>query len=215
MPQQPVNGHEARRLRTREALRASASALFESIGFEATSVADIARGARVSERTFYMHFPSKEDVLFAHVDDFAALAIQVAERSESPHAVDRVRAAVGALVDEACSEEAIARQAGIRAALGVRGEIPRPLASQLMKLARELSVRIAESTDSRPAQVAPMVGAALGAVEGAGLADALVPASPTEPREGMLQALDAALLGFRFGRLPEAVPIRRPERLDR
>ncbi|PRB14171.1 TetR/AcrR family transcriptional regulator [Microbacterium sp. MYb62] len=197
MPQAPENGHDARRKRTHQALRDSASQLFETRGYEATTVAEIARHAEVSERTFYVHFPSKEDLLFAHVDDFAALAWRVAHETGSAHAADRVHAAMRALIDAASTEEAVTRQAAIRAALGARGELPRSLANRLMNLARGLALRISADTGSALADVAPMVGAALGAIEGAGLDGALRVDAIDVRREAMIRALDAALHGFR------------------
>lgn len=196
MPQGAPNGHDARRRRTYDALRESASHLFEAHGYEATTVAAICRHAQVSERTFFVHFPSKEDVLFAHVHDFTALAWRVAHESESVHAVDRVRAAMLALVEASCTEESVARQAGIRAALGARGEIPRSLAAQLMNLARGLALQICADTETPLATVSPMVGAALGAIEGAGLDGALDPDSSGSRREAMVRALESALRGF-------------------
>lgn len=44
------------------ALRAAAFRLFAERGYAATSTADIARAAGVSPRTFFNHFPTKEDV---------------------------------------------------------------------------------------------------------------------------------------------------------
>lgn len=197
MPHAQENGHQARRRRTHQALRESASQLFEIHGYEATTVAEIARHAQVSERTFYVHFPSKEDLLFAHVHDFATLAWRVAHETESPHAVDRVQAAMRALIDASTTEESLTRQAAIRAAIGARGEIPRSLAARLMDLARGLAGRVSADTGSALSTVAPMVGAALGAVEGAGLDGALRTDAIDERRAAMIRALDAALRGFR------------------
>lgn len=214
MPHAQQNGHEARRRRTHQALRDSASRLFEIHGYEATTVAAIARHAQVSERTFYVHFPSKEDLLFAHVDDFAALAWRVAHETESPHAVDRVHAAMRALIDASTTEESLTRQAAIRAAIGARGEIPRSLAGQLIDLARGLARRVSADTGSATATVAPMVGAALGAIEGAGLDGALRDDATDERRAAMVRALDAALHGFRATESEPAVkltPRARPE----
>lgn len=210
MPQGPTNGHDARRRRTYDALRESASHLFEVHGYEATTVAEICRHAQVSERTFFVHFPSKEDVLFAHVHDFTALAWRVAHETESPHAVDRVRAAMLALIDASCTDESVAREAGIRAALGARGEIPRSLAAQLMNLARGLALQICTDTETPIATVSPMVGAALGAIEGAGLDGALDSDTSGSRREAMVRALESALLGFRT-RAPRAKS-NRPDR---
>lgn len=197
MPTSATNGHDARRARTREALLASASELFEVHGYDATTVAQIARRAHVSERTFYVHFPMKEDLLFAHVRDFDALARRVAHETPSADPVDRVHAALSALIDAASTDESVARQAAVRAQLGARGEIPRSLAGHLMNLARGLAQSISTDTGAAIATVAPIVGAALGAVEGAGLEAALRTTDAAERRESMTRALDAALRGFR------------------
>jgi AcrR family transcriptional regulator len=49
---------------TRGRLQDVAYALFAERGFETVSVADIARGAEVTERTFYRYFGDKREVLF-------------------------------------------------------------------------------------------------------------------------------------------------------
>lgn len=54
--------------RTREALRAAALERFLAHGVEDTSAEQIAEDAGVSLRTFYRHFGSKHDLLFADFD---------------------------------------------------------------------------------------------------------------------------------------------------
>lgn len=54
--------------RTRSTLQHAALARFLEHGVEATTIADIAADAGVTERTFYRHFPSKQHVLFADYD---------------------------------------------------------------------------------------------------------------------------------------------------
>ncbi len=71
----------AQRAETRERLQRSALELFRRDGFDATSVAEIAAGAGVTERTFFRHFPSKEAVLFQDYESrlewfSAALAVR-------------------------------------------------------------------------------------------------------------------------------------------
>src|SRR6058998_1416770 len=55
----------ARSERTREALRQAAVVRFLAQGVEDTSAEQIAADAGVSLRTFYRHFASKHDLLFA------------------------------------------------------------------------------------------------------------------------------------------------------
>jgi len=54
--------------RTREALRQAALVRFIAQGFEDTTAEQIAADAGVSLRTFYRHFASKHDLLFADYD---------------------------------------------------------------------------------------------------------------------------------------------------
>lgn len=190
-----ANGHEIRRKRTRQALLDSALHLFDSQGYSKTTVAEIARRAGVSERTFYMHFPAKEDLLFSHLQDFAELAWRTARETDSPRADDRVHAAVQAMIDAARRGDG-SQFAQIRAGAGLRGEIPRSLAAQLMALARGLATRVAAATDTPIAVVAPMVGAAIGAVEAAGLIG-FIDSEGGSRHDEMSRALDAALHGFR------------------
>ena len=58
----------ARSERTREALRQAALVRFIAQGVEETSAEQIAADAGVSLRTFYRHFASKHDLLFADYD---------------------------------------------------------------------------------------------------------------------------------------------------
>jgi AcrR family transcriptional regulator len=49
----------------RERLASAAMALYESKGFEETTVAEIAQSAGLTERTFFRYFADKREVLFA------------------------------------------------------------------------------------------------------------------------------------------------------
>ncbi|HNF06334.1 MAG TPA: helix-turn-helix domain-containing protein, partial [Mycobacterium sp.] len=60
--------HTARSERTRDALRRAALVRFLAQGVEDTSAEQIAADAGVSLRTFYRHFASKHDLLFADYD---------------------------------------------------------------------------------------------------------------------------------------------------
>jgi AcrR family transcriptional regulator len=58
-------------------LERAALELFETQGFERTSVAQIARTAGLTERSFYRYFPDKREVLFAGNELEAHLVAQV------------------------------------------------------------------------------------------------------------------------------------------
>jgi AcrR family transcriptional regulator len=53
-----------RKLRTRRALQEAALYLFAEQGYDETTVAQIAARAEIGLRTFFLHFPTKEAVLF-------------------------------------------------------------------------------------------------------------------------------------------------------
>jgi AcrR family transcriptional regulator len=59
----PAGRREANKQATRAALRDAAARLFAEQGYEATTVTQIARAARVGERTFYRYFDGKDDLL--------------------------------------------------------------------------------------------------------------------------------------------------------
>ena len=56
--------------KTRAAIMAASAALFSQAGYEAASVAQICEQAGVSKGAFYHHFPSKQDLFLAILEDW-------------------------------------------------------------------------------------------------------------------------------------------------
>ena len=84
----------ARSERTREALRRAAVVRFTAQGIEETSAEQIAADAGVSLRTFYRHFASKHDLLFADYDAGVHwFRKALAERSPDESIIESVQAA--------------------------------------------------------------------------------------------------------------------------
>jgi AcrR family transcriptional regulator len=61
---------ERKRQHTRQQILQAAQNLFAERGFEAVTVAEIARAADYSEVTVFNHFPTKEDLVFAGMEFF-------------------------------------------------------------------------------------------------------------------------------------------------
>ena len=63
-PTNPPPGlRERKKIKLRRAIQAAALLLFETQGYEHTTVEQIAEAAETSTTTFYRYFPTKEDVV--------------------------------------------------------------------------------------------------------------------------------------------------------
>ena len=63
-------GQAQRRAATRERIVVAGNRLFESKGYDDTSISDISAAAGVAMRTIYLHFDSKAAILLAYFDDW-------------------------------------------------------------------------------------------------------------------------------------------------
>src|SRR2546425_10946477 len=91
----PANRFERRRERTRRELLAAAVGVLAKKGIHDAKVADIAAAADIGVGTFYLHFPTKEALFDAVVDETVVrlkAAIDAA-RHAARGAVARIRAA--------------------------------------------------------------------------------------------------------------------------
>ena len=103
----------ARSERTRDAMRQAALVRFLGQGVEETSAEQIAADAGVSLRTFYRHFTSKHDLLFADYDAGVEwFRAALADQSGDESLVDAVHAAV---MSAPYDVEAVSKIAELRA----------------------------------------------------------------------------------------------------
>lgn len=152
-----------KRERTREALRRSALARFARDGFHSTTVADVAADVGVSERTFYRHFPTKEEVLF---EDYASrlgwfdAALELRPRDEP--VLESVRVALESFPDD---REVVRQVAQLRASLlasdVVEDQLRRVQAGFARSIERHLVERISDVED--PELASAVLGAAIAA----------------------------------------------------
>jgi AcrR family transcriptional regulator len=89
---------ERKKLKTREEIAAAAMRLFRARGFDAVTVAEIAREADVSEKTVFNYFPAKED-LVVHRGQEKTAELVAAIRESSGSVVAPFRRATDALLD--------------------------------------------------------------------------------------------------------------------
>jgi AcrR family transcriptional regulator len=101
----------ARSERTREALRQAALVRFLAQGVEATSAEQIAADAGVTLRTFYRHFSSKHDLLFADYTGLNWFRSALGDRPAGEPIVDSVQAAIFAFPYDV---DAVAKIAALR-----------------------------------------------------------------------------------------------------
>lgn len=109
----PSEGLRERKKRaTRAAIAAAATELFAARGFDAVTVADVARAAGVSEKTIFNYFATKEDLVFvAGGERRAALIAAIRDRPAGSSIVAPFRAATAdflARVETAGVDEIVA-----------------------------------------------------------------------------------------------------------
>lgn len=79
----PEGHRERKKAQTRERIHKEALSLFERQGFAATTIAEIAAAADVSPRTVFVHYPTKEDLVFGDVES-ALTAFDAAMGQRAP-----------------------------------------------------------------------------------------------------------------------------------
>ncbi|MFF3906632.1 TetR family transcriptional regulator [Streptomyces sp. NPDC001848] len=92
-------------------LAEAALELYSERGFEQTTVAEIAKRAGLTERTFFRHYADKREVLFAGSRDLAELLVQaVAGAPKSAAPIDALAVGLDALCEVFADRRAYARK---------------------------------------------------------------------------------------------------------
>jgi AcrR family transcriptional regulator len=96
---EPEGLRERKKRQTRAAIAEAAMTLFHAHGFDAVTVADVARAAEVSEKTVFNYFPTKEDLVLGHgAERTAALIEAIRARPTGASLVQPFRDATMALI---------------------------------------------------------------------------------------------------------------------
>jgi AcrR family transcriptional regulator len=147
---------ERQKQQTRQLIFETASRLFAERGFDAVTVAQVARAADVSEMTVFNHFPTKEDLFFAGMQFFEERLLEaVRGRAADVSALEAFRRQVVDSCSQLAAEEhteVIARAAALiggSPALQVR---EREIVARYTQRLAEL---LAAETGARPSDVEP------------------------------------------------------------
>ncbi|MBJ7359634.1 TetR/AcrR family transcriptional regulator [Nocardioides sp.] len=129
-----------RSTRTRAALRRAALSRFMTQGVEATSVEQIAADAGVTVRTFYRHFATKHDLLFADYDaGLHWFRAALASRPADEPLVQSVQAAIFAFPQDVDAIAQMTQMAALRVEQLDHDRIVRHLRGVEADFARALS----------------------------------------------------------------------------
>ena len=158
---------ERRKQRTRALIRETAWELFATHGYDATTIKAIADAADVAPRTVTMHFPAKDDLLFADDDYFGAdrLERRLSARPAGQPALETLRQWMIETIDEISSSRADLasvywRARALRARLIAENDRLRGLARASYATAeRILAAAIADDLHVQPDALAPRLTA--------------------------------------------------------
>ena len=153
---------ERKKQQTRTLIAETARSLFGERGFEAVTVAEVARAADVSDATVFNYFPSKEDLFYSGLEVFEE-ALLAAIRERPPG--DSVLAAFGRFVLEprgllaAKDPEAIERLAATTRVIAESPALQARERQILERYATSLAALLAEETGASADAVEPRVAA--------------------------------------------------------
>ena len=149
---------ERKKQRTRELIADTARELFLERGFDAVTVAEIAREADVDTKTVYNYFPSKPELFYHRLEEFEQAMIDAVRDREAGVSI---LAAFGRFV---LDQQGVLGQADasdrLRAITRTIVESPTLLAHEQQVFARftaSLAEAIADETSAHPSEVTPWV----------------------------------------------------------
>jgi AcrR family transcriptional regulator len=176
---------ERKKQQTRAAIAEAAARLFAARGFDAVTVADVARDAGVSVGTVFNYFPAKEDLFYGQMQDFG-IALVDAVRERAPG--ESVLAAFRRFVLEGTEALADAERADAIA------RAMRTVSDSASLRAREREI-VTRSTRALAELIAEETGSAAGDLEPLVVANALIGA-----QRALVEYVHGAVLAGTRGR---------------
>jgi AcrR family transcriptional regulator len=188
---------EQKRDRTKAAILDAAIDLFESRGYDETTIADIAAAAGIAPRTFFSYFASKDELVFDGAESQVdAAAAAIAQRRPGDSTTEVLLRGLTGVIDG--GHDYLDRHNELRFRLiqsvpAVRGRALQIQVDAQREIARRLHDAYSEELDHITAGA--MVGAYVGAVTGAiqAMHDTGAPADPQTRSAVLRQAVEAAL----------------------
>ncbi|GLW28339.1 TetR/AcrR family transcriptional regulator [Actinoplanes regularis] len=189
---------DRKRTRTRQALVDAATDLFESRGYDQTTIAEIAAAAEIGTRTFFSYFASKEDLLFPEADvrvqaGLDAIAARGPEEGPAEVLLRALRQ-IGEDSDDLSGRLAALRLRLIRTVPAVRGRGLQLQQDAQRQIVRHLAAAFPDQLDEVGAGA--LTGAFVGAVTGALqvlLGDSDDPIEPAAVQQALEVAVAVAL----------------------
>jgi AcrR family transcriptional regulator len=151
---------ERKKERTRAAIAEAAHRLFRERGFDAVTVAEVAREAEVSEGTVFNYFPTKEDLFYGQMETFEAALLEAVRKRPA-----------GESVLTAFRRFVLERSTGLSSRADVIAAAARVISASAALQAREREI-VAASTASLAALIAEETGVT--GIEPAVVANALM-----------------------------------------
>ncbi len=158
---------ERKKQETRSLIADAAGRLFAERGFEAVTVAEIAREANVSEATVFNYFPAKEDLFYSRLEAFEEELLEaIRQRQPGESVLAAFRGFLlkqGGVLAKKATEGHDEATKQVRTITRVITESPALLARERQVFARyaeSLAALLAEETGSAVADVEPRAAAA-------------------------------------------------------
>lgn len=196
---------ERKKNSTHRAIQRAAVKLFSERGYHATTIAAIAEAADVSPRTVSVHFPGKEDLLFADATAMDELAMRLEHRRGQETALDALRDWIFQMLDSderfespdemrSAWEDARTRRAIVDADPSLR-QLER---AHYERAERMIASAVARDMGQTPDELAPQMAAAA-AVAVFAVLERTPPTEPNGP-PSVAAALELVDLAIRFVR---------------
>jgi AcrR family transcriptional regulator len=148
---------ERKKLRTRQVIFDAAHRLFAQRGFDAVTVAEVARAADVSEVTVFNYFPTKEDLFYGGMQFFEEQLIEaVRSRQRGESAVSAFRRHLLEGADDLATRERVAAIKKAAQAISKSAALVARERNIVDQYTRRLAAILAAETGAAPDDVEPL-----------------------------------------------------------